>query len=105
MRGLKDILNLMADGRTKIVVVDDAGEPKFVILPHDEYESLADCSAQNLGRRIEDLTQEAEDLNRKIKEAQMEDLENLPVAESGTEAEAEESDDNYYIEALSDQVD
>jgi len=105
MRGLKDVLNLMADGRTKIVVVDDSGEPKFVILPHAEYESLAECSAQNLGQRIEDLTQEAEDLNRKIKEAQMEDLENTPVAVSGAEVEEEESNDNYYIEALADQVD
>ena len=95
----------MEDGRTKIVVVNDSGEPKFVILPLAEYESLADYSAQNLGKRIENLSQEAEDLNRIIKEAQMEDLESQPVLEPASEVEEEEQNDNYYIEALADQID
>jgi PHD/YefM family antitoxin component YafN of YafNO toxin-antitoxin module len=104
MFGIKDILKLIQNESGKIFVIDESGQVKFVILSLKDYESLKiPQNFAELSKRVETLSTQAEDLNRIITQAQIEEgLE--PVAdevEQGTEEEKAESE-SLYIEPIED---
>lgn len=106
MSGLEKVSKFLEDGKTKVVVVDESGEPKFVIMSLSAYFELSDDSRiDGLSRKMADLTRQAEDLNRQISQAQMEDLDAVAQEKEVDEATSEQKEDSFYIEPLTDQLD
>jgi len=100
MDSLKNFLNLIRDEQGKIFVVDESGEARFVILNIEDYQNLKDRPrVEELSERVNTLSRQAEDLNRAILEAQMEDWSALE--ESEVEVAPEDSaQESLYIEPL-----
>ena len=82
----------------KVFIMDETGEVQLVVMGIGEYHKLrASGDYLGLSEKVERLTIQAEDLNRKVAEAQMDELLEEP---DSTESAAEENRDNLYIEPI-----
>lgn len=108
MDSLKKILDLMQNERGKIFITDENGDPVYVIMPLSEYERFqhkrqGQGQIEELLRRVVDLTDQTEELNRQITEAQMEEEEDDVWDVQDVESEALEAfslDETFYIEPI-----
>lgn len=100
MADLKRLFELVGSEGGKVFVVDETGEVKFVILNIDDYQKLKRTeSIEVLSRRVEALSEQAENLNRAVTEAQMEDWSELEEGEDDPELN-EPGGDSVYIEPI-----
>ena len=103
MHGLKKLLNLIRHEQGRVFVIDESGEPQFVLLNIAEYESLQNRpSTAELAERLQLLTRQTEQLNQAITSAQMEDWSELED-EDDDDINQESSSgrqDSYYIEPI-----
>lgn len=98
MADLKKIIELVKSENGKIFVSDENGEIQLVIMGIGEYEQLrSNNDYLGLSEKVERLAEQAEALNRKVTEAQMEEL----LEESETQSvHSSENRENLYIEPI-----
>jgi len=102
---LKKILKIVSD-HGRLVITDEEGEPKAVMMSLREYEKLASQTEYHeLSDRIKKLSEETERLNDQILDAQKNDFIEDPDDLSVIEEEFDElpkrsSEENLYIEPI-----
>jgi len=107
MDSLKKILDLMQNERGRVFITDLNGNPAYVIMPLAEYESFqkkkrGQGQIEELLARVSDLTDQTEELNRQITEAQVEEFEEGTFDEDNLERPSQTItlDETLYIEPI-----
>ena len=100
MLGFEKLIEFAKKDGGKLLVLDEKGEPQFVIMSIAEYskltaDSTSDSRYERLSARVDELSEQTEELNRQILKAQMEDLEEGEEEEEEEEVKTEAGQDFY----------
>jgi len=105
MSSLEKIIKLAKDEKGKFFIMDENGDPKLVVMSMAEYVALKNQpSFSTLAGRLKELSEQTDDLNKKIIEVQKDEIDDedddvdykLDLAEISSELDNE----NIYIEPI-----